>query len=229
MAYAARFVLHCGRHRYSPHVIAPESVMRYISTVAGRQHTIALDENGPVRCIVLDGRELTINWQHVGLTRQPAIPSGDQPASQQSIVAGSHSYDVYILPLARGPDGGTGRLMEVHIDGLPYVVAVQDERSESFEQLAGGAHVSDDVVIRAPMPGLVSSVLADIGDEVRRGQTVVVLEAMKMENDLPTPRAGVVKAVHVTRGQAVNQHDALAVVGDPPGTSGATEPGEVDE
>lgn len=203
--------------------------MRYISTVAGRQHTIELDENGPMRRIVLDGRELTINWQRVGTARQPTVPSGDQPASQHSILVGSHSYDVYVLPLAKGPDGGTGRLVEVHIDGLPYRVAVQDERSESLEQLAGGAHVSDDVVIRAPMPGLVSSVLADIGDEVRRGQTVVVLEAMKMENDLTTPRAGVVKAVHVAKGQAVNQHDALAVIGDPPGTPEATEPGEVEE
>ena len=193
--------------------------MRYIATVAGRQHTIELDENGLMRRIVLDGRELSINWQRVGAAvRQSAVSTGDQPASHHSILAGSDSYDVYTLPLGNGSDGGTSRIVEVQIDGRPYTVTVQDERSESLEYLTSGTHLSDDVVIRAPMPGLVSSVLAGVGDAVRRGQTVVVLEAMKMENDLTTPRAGVVKAVHVAAGQAVNQNEALAVVGEPPGT-----------
>jgi biotin carboxyl carrier protein len=197
--------------------------MRYISTLSGRQHTIELDENGLVRRIILDGRELSINWERVGAARLPAVPSDDKPARHYSILAGSHSYDVYTLPVAERPGTGASRVVEVQIDGRPYSVTVQDERSETLEHLAGGAHVSDDMVIRAPMPGLVSAVLAEVGEEVRRGQTVVVLEAMKMENDLTTPRAGVVKAVHVAKGQAVNQNEALAVVGDPPGTEAPLE------
>jgi multidrug efflux pump subunit AcrA (membrane-fusion protein) len=50
-----------------------------------------------------------------------------------------------------------------------------------------------------------------------RGQAIVVLEAMKMENDLTTPRAGVVKSVSVAKGQTVNQGDTLAIIGDPDG------------
>ncbi|HEY7849294.1 MAG TPA: acetyl-CoA carboxylase biotin carboxyl carrier protein subunit, partial [Ktedonobacterales bacterium] len=52
------------------------------------------------------------------------------------------------------------------------------------------------------------------GQEVARGQAIVVLEAMKMENDLTTPRAGVVKRVSVAKGQTVNQGDTLAIIGD---------------
>jgi biotin carboxyl carrier protein len=64
------------------------------------------------------------------------------------------------------------------------------------------------------MPGLVSNILALEGQEVARGQAIVVLEAMKMENDLTTPRAGVVKRVSVAKGQTVNQGDTLAIIGD---------------
>ncbi|MGZ3678949.1 MAG: acetyl-CoA carboxylase biotin carboxyl carrier protein subunit, partial [Ktedonobacterales bacterium] len=89
--------------------------------------------------------------------------------------------------------------------------------------LAAGAHVSGDAPIRAPMPGLVRSVLAEQGAEVQRGQTVVVLEAMKMENDLPSPRAGIIKFVRVEQGQTVNQGDILAIIGDPAGSEPAQE------
>ncbi|HEX2350831.1 MAG TPA: acetyl-CoA carboxylase biotin carboxyl carrier protein subunit, partial [Ktedonobacterales bacterium] len=73
--------------------------------------------------------------------------------------------------------------------------------------------------IRAPMPGLVSNVLAQEGQEVARGQAIIVLEAMKMENDLVTPRAGVVKRVGAAKGQTVNQGDMLAIIGDPDGAN----------
>ena len=64
------------------------------------------------------------------------------------------------------------------------------------------------------MPGLVVQIPVAVGDTVEAGQTVIVLEAMKMENDLTAPRAGIVKAVHVTKGQTVNQDAVLAIVGD---------------
>lgn len=113
--------------------------------------------------------------------------------------------------------------VEVMIEGRPYLVAIEDERSQALASLAGGKHISGDASIRAPMPGLVVNVLAAVGSAVERGQTVVVLEAMKMENDLTSPRAGIVKAVRVERGQTVNQGDVLAVVGDPEGEQQAAE------
>jgi biotin carboxyl carrier protein len=57
-----------------------------------------------------------------------------------------------------------------------------------------------------------------VGDEVHRGQTIVVLEAMKMENDLTTPRSGQVRTIRVAKGQTVSQDDVLATIGDPLGT-----------
>jgi len=77
------------------------------------------------------------------------------------------------------------------------------------------------------MPGLVSNVLAAVGDEVMRGQNIVVLEAMKMENDLTTPRQGIVKSLRVAKGQAVNQGDLLAIIGDPAGSPPSDEDDEI--
>jgi biotin carboxyl carrier protein len=69
--------------------------------------------------------------------------------------------------------------------------------------------------MKAPMPGLVVNLPVALGDLVQRGQTVAVLEAMKMENDLTAPRSGVVKDIKVAKGQAVNQGQALLVIGEP--------------
>jgi biotin carboxyl carrier protein len=63
------------------------------------------------------------------------------------------------------------------------------------------------------MPGLVVGVPAKVGEPVKMGQGVVILEAMKMENEIRAPRDGVVKAVRVAPGQAVEQGQVLAVIG----------------
>ncbi|HKV85859.1 MAG TPA: biotin/lipoyl-containing protein [Ktedonobacterales bacterium] len=190
--------------------------MRYVARVGEHSHLIELQENGHSREVVLDNRELTLDWRLVGVP-QAALSDGEAPAEHYSLLIGDRSYEAYAR-LAPDADAD-GTTIEVMIAGRPYLVTVEDERSRALASLASGAHVSGDAPIRAPMPGLVVNVLAELGAVVERGQTVVVLEAMKMENDLTTPRAGVIKAVRVERGQTVNQGDALVVVGDPEGES----------
>ncbi|MFI5274679.1 MAG: acetyl-CoA carboxylase biotin carboxyl carrier protein subunit [Ktedonobacterales bacterium] len=191
--------------------------MRYIATVDGRQHLIELEANGHLRRVTVDGRELAVDCRLIGPTGGAAsAPPEGVPAAHLSVLIGDHSYEAYAraVPAAAGEEGAA-RTVEVHVHGYPYVVTLQNERDQALASLAGAAHVSGDATIRAPMPGLVVNVLAQPGDAVARGQTVVVLEAMKMENDLQAPRAGVVKSVRAEKGQTVAQGDALAVIGDP--------------
>ena len=61
----------------------------------------------------------------------------------------------------------------------------------------------------SPLPGSVIKVIAKVGDEVKRGQAVMVIESMKMENNIPAPRDGKVTAIHVSAGNSVMQGDAL--------------------
>jgi biotin carboxyl carrier protein len=189
--------------------------MRYVVTVNDRQHTIELEANGHVRQVTFDGRPLSVDWQLVG-RNQPAITlASDASADHYSLLVGDQSYAAYARAVDDlDGDEQVGRTIEVMIEGHPYVVNVQDARSQALASLAGGTHAAGEATIRAPMPGLVSQVLVAEGDEVQRGQTIAILEAMKMENDLTTPRAGRVRAVRVAKGQTVAQNAVLAIVGD---------------
>lgn len=61
----------------------------------------------------------------------------------------------------------------------------------------------------APMPGTILKILVNVGDEVKENQPVMILEAMKMENEVVAPKAGTVTGIHVTQGQMVNPGEAL--------------------
>ena len=201
--------------------------MRYIANVGGQKHTIALQENGHTRQLSLNDRDLTVDWRLIGAERPHASTPGDARADHYSVLVGERSYEAYARIVEDAESGeGNGLTIEVMIHGRPYVVHIRDERSQALATLAGGGHMAGDVTIRAPMPGLVVSVLVEEGAEVARGQTVAVLEAMKMENDLVAPRGGIVKSIRARKGQAVNQGDSLAIVGDSVGTSPAEDEDE---
>jgi biotin carboxyl carrier protein len=67
--------------------------------------------------------------------------------------------------------------------------------------------------LTAPMPGLIISVEVKVGDTVQEGDTVLVLEAMKMENSIPAPASGTIKAVYFGSGDSVNKDDVICVIG----------------
>ena len=67
--------------------------------------------------------------------------------------------------------------------------------------------------LKAPMPGMIVKYQKSVGDAVTVGETVVVLEAMKMENALPAPVGGTIKAVNFASGDSVQKNDVLAVIG----------------
>ncbi|MCS7001767.1 MAG: biotin/lipoyl-binding protein [Dehalococcoidia bacterium] len=100
----------------------------------------------------------------------------------------------------------------VLLEGRTYDVRVTDERTRMLAQLSGVAPRRTGGVIKAPMPGLVKAVLAQPGDVVERGTRLVVLEAMKMENDLAAPESGTVKEVKVSAGDKVDQGQVLVVL-----------------
>ncbi|HDI59730.1 MAG TPA: pyruvate carboxylase subunit B [Desulfobacteraceae bacterium] len=72
---------------------------------------------------------------------------------------------------------------------------------------------ADGTPLTAPMPGMIVSVAKNVGDAVEKGDTVIVLEAMKMENALPAPTSGTIKAINVTQGASVAKGAVLAVIG----------------
>jgi pyruvate carboxylase subunit B len=98
-------------------------------------------------------------------------------------------------------------------------VAVIDDRTRQIQALTGQKRTTaGGGVVRAPMPGLVVRLEVTVGERVAAGSGLVVVEAMKMENELRAPRAGVVATVHVAVGQAVEKGMPLVTITEAEGS-----------
>lgn len=107
------------------------------------------------------------------------------------------------------PGAGPG-LYTLSLDGYRFSIDAVDERGRSIRELARAAAASSGPApLKAPMPGLITRILVAPGDKVTEGQGLVVMEAMKMENELRSPNAGTVRAVTVTPGTAVEKGAVL--------------------
>lgn len=101
------------------------------------------------------------------------------------------------------------------IDGWRFDVEALDERARAIQDLAAMAvRSAGPVPVVAPMPGLIVRVDVAVGDHVAAGQGVVVMEAMKMENELRAPAAGIVRAIRAEVGAAVEKGTVLIEFGD---------------
>ena len=94
----------------------------------------------------------------------------------------------------------------------PVVKAAAPAASSSDAPTANKAAVNKANAVKAPLPGVITDILVAEGDEVKAGDTVVVLEAMKMANNLPAEKNGKVTAVCVKIGESVMEDDALIVI-----------------
>jgi biotin carboxyl carrier protein len=98
----------------------------------------------------------------------------------------------------------------VAVEGRTHRLRLLDERA--MRRRAREGTVDGARELRAAMPGKVVAVLVEVGAEVERGHGIVVIEAMKMENEIAAPRAGTVKELRVQPGQAVEAGELLAVI-----------------
>ena len=128
-------------------------------------------------------------------------------------VSGRDSHEKGTVPLSREvqltPAGMPGELL-VNMDGRVAAVTVNGRRTGHAADT--GSHGHGDVPIVAPMPGRVVRVLVAPGDPVEARQGVVIVEAMKMENELRAPRGGRVKEISVAPGASVEAGRVLAVI-----------------
>jgi pyruvate carboxylase subunit B len=96
------------------------------------------------------------------------------------------------------------------LDGFRYEVEALDERTRAIRELSGAsAAPSGPAPLVAPMPGMIVRVAVQIGEQVQAGQSLIVMEAMKMENELRATAAGTVKAVLAQAGTAVEKGAVL--------------------
>ncbi len=122
-----------------------------------------------------------------------------------------------------------GQEIKLDVNGTPYVVTVDQEIKQQRKPVAaaprpqvapasgGSVQKSNAPVagskVTTPLPGTILDVFVNVGDTVKEGQTVVLLEAMKMENNIEADVAGTVKEVKVRKGDSVLEGDVLVVIG----------------
>ena len=162
---------------------------RYVVSLEGKEFNVDMSSDG---VISVGGHEGTINLQHVG---------GDT----YSVLIGNVSAQI----IARSE----GSNYQVLLKNNQVDVRVETERDRLLMQYAtsaGDAHHRYE--IHAPMPALVIRVEVSVGDEVKGGQGLVVLEAMKMENEIKSHQAGKVKEIYVVKGKAVEKGELLMLL-----------------
>ena len=164
--------------------------MKYISTVNGKEYKIEIiDEHH----VLLDGREIKIDFNSV--SGQPIY----------SLLVDGKSYESFIYP---GDDE-----WEVLLRGRLYTVVVEDERERRLRAAAGSSvSESGEYHMKSPMPGMVIAIPVEEGQEIEKGDVLLILESMKMQNELKSPRAGTVGRVRVKPGESVEQRQILLSV-----------------
>jgi acetyl/propionyl-CoA carboxylase alpha subunit len=122
-----------------------------------------------------------------------------------SIIANGKSYQLYVEPQETG--------FRIVVWRHRFNLDVLTEREWRLKKVAPRqAKDTGTITLNAPMPGLVKAVLVSAGDVVTKGHRLLVLEAMKMENDIAAPREGTIKTVHVQPGTVIESGKPLVTL-----------------
>lgn len=162
-----------------------------------------------VYLVNLPGREIPVVFDESGAA---AVENVDKPitihrVNERSylVCVGASTFNVVVQP-----NGGT---YDVLLGNNQEKVSVETEREQLIKRYAmTGAADNRFYEIHAPMPALVVRVEVAVGEEVREGQGLLILEAMKMENEIRSHQVGRVKEILVTNGKAVDKGELLMVL-----------------
>jgi len=164
--------------------------MVYEVIVVGKPHRLELEKAAGGWECRLDGQPVHID---AVLPRRDAL----------SLLVDGHAYEI------KGEQTATD--LHMWVGSTRFAVELRDPRSLRSRQHAAGDEKGPRKIL-APMPGRIVRLLVAENSEVEAGQGIVVVEAMKMQNEIKSPKKGVVKKLSATPGAAVNPGDILAIV-----------------
>ena len=164
--------------------------MRYITTVEDKQFLVEIIDD---KHVSVDGKVYQVDFESV--SGQPVY----------SLIVDGKSHEGYV---AQAED-----TWQVLLRGRLYPILVEDEREKRLRSAAGGGVAeTGEFHLRAPMPGLVVAIPVEEGQSVQKGQVLLILESMKMQNELKSPRDGTLGRVRVKPGETVEQRQTLLSV-----------------
>lgn len=163
--------------------------MKYVTYINDKKFEIEIQNDGK---LLVNGEAREVDFLTLG-------------ESLFSVLMNNKSYEI-VMEEADGQ-------YEVLIQGRLYTGQVLDERAQLLASRRSGMGAdTGEISIKSPMPGLIAAIPVTEGQEVKKGQTVVILESMKMQNELKSPRDGVVGRIRVNPGESVEQKQTLLSV-----------------
>ncbi len=164
--------------------------MKYITTIGNEQFTIDINHEGQV----------TLNGEILNAEMRQMLDT-----TMYSIIIDNKSHDVRM-------NEGDGVYI-VQLSGEIFEVVIADERTRRLAGLKSGPSVvTGEAIIKAPMPGVVVEIPVKQGQEIKRGDIVVILESMKMQNEFKAPRDGTVHVIRVAPGDKVEQNTIMLTI-----------------
>ena len=161
--------------------------MKYIATIDDRSFEIDINEEGE---IIADGKRLSVDFQSVA----------DQPVYSMLLDGESFEANVFLRD----------KEVEVLLRGRLFLIDVEDERQRRLREKASiELDLEGEFMLTAPMPGMVVAVPVELGQNVEKGDNLIILESMKMQNELKAPREGEVSSIRVGPGDSVDQNQTL--------------------
>ena len=124
-----------------------------------------------------------------------------------NITVNGNSYEVEVEEIGGVMSAPQAPVAAPAAPATPAPQAAPAPKQEAPKQAPSGAQGS--ITVSAPMPGTIMDIKVNVGDMVEEGQAVVVLEAMKMENDIAAPSSGKVASINVSKGDSVNSGDVI--------------------
>jgi biotin carboxyl carrier protein len=170
--------------------------MKLKAQLSGTEHEVSLSLAGKYAAVEIDGRHYDVELR-------------ERVRGEYVLISGTNVYKCRVEQ-RRNPTV-RGESLRVVLRGTTCEVAIVDpKRLRSGESSA--AHDSGAAEIVSPMPGKIVRVLVEAGAMVEAGAGVIVVEAMKMQNEMKAPKAGVVISINAKEGATVNAGDVLAVI-----------------
>lgn len=160
--------------------------MKYVTTIEDKEFNVEIIDEKHIRI-----NEQVLEVDFMAVNGQPVY----------SLLIDGKSYEAYIYPEERD--------WQVLLRGRQYKAIVEDEREKRLKTSVGAKTEDGEFHLKAPMPGLVISVPVEEGQQVKKGQVLVILESMKMQNELKSPRDGSVHRIRVKPGESVEQRQTL--------------------
>jgi biotin carboxyl carrier protein len=163
--------------------------MKYITTIDNQEFAVEIIDE---KHVSINNKILEVDFESIN--GQPVY----------SLLIDGKSFEGYVYPDENN--------WQVLLHGRLYQAVVEDEREKRLAAAAGKVADRGEFHLKSPMPGMVIAIPVTEGQVVKKGQVLLILESMKMQNELKSPKDGTVSRIRVKAGEAAEQKQALLSV-----------------